>query len=74
MRILPDANQTAGAIYRIVPELTVRDTAAHVLTFDTLKQTLAYASASQISCYGLSGDAVVPSNQIDHGPDAHSWC
>lgn len=64
----------AETIYRVVPQLTVSDTTTHVVTFSGLTQTLVFATKSQISCYGLSGGAVVPSSQITYDPGYHSWC
>lgn len=74
VRILPSDSQAPGVIYRVVPQLTVTDTTTHTITFSGLTQTLVFANHDQLSCYGLSGNAVVPPSQINYGPNAHSWC
>jgi hypothetical protein len=74
VRILPKDPEAPGAIYPIVPQLTVTDTATHVVTFSGLQQTLVFADKSQFSCYGLSGNSALPSSQIAYDPAYHASC
>jgi hypothetical protein len=73
LTILPPAN-TPASLYRVVPELTIHDSATHTLVFSSLASTLVYSSDTQSTCYGVQGDQIVPDSQMQYDANTHAFC